>query len=111
MEPRTFQDQGSGPQMIRHGPLTLDVANYKLIGEGRTEHLTLLQTRLLTVLMQEPGRVHSNLALSEIEPGSTLTEAALKVRMSRLRSCLARLGCGERYLLSVRNVGYIFDPR
>lgn len=110
MTPRFVGNQGNELEMISHGPLTLDVANYKLAGEKRLEYLTIVQARLLAVLMHEPNRVHSIAALSCIEPDTPMTVTALKVRMSRLRQCLSRLGCGDQYLHSVRNVGYIFDP-
>lgn len=109
MEKNSFLDQQTRTDMIRHGPLTLDVANYKLICEERTEYLTLLQARLLAVLMHEPGRIHSIDALSSIEPQSPMTANAVKISMSRIRRCLDRIGCGERYLHSVRNLGYLFD--
>lgn len=109
MEKNSFLDRQSRADMIRHGPLTLDVANYKLICEKRTEYLTLLQARLLAVLMHEPSRIHSIDVLSSIKPGSPMTANAVKVSMSRIRRCLDRVGSGERYLHSVRNLGYIFD--
>lgn len=109
MEKKPLIVQPSHAEVIRHGPLTLDLANYKLIGVERTEYLTLLQARLLAVLMGEPGKVHSIHALSSIEPDSPMTENAVKISLSRIRRCLDRLGCGERYLHSVRNLGYLFD--
>nr|WP_314444175.1 winged helix-turn-helix domain-containing protein [uncultured Sphingomonas sp.] len=97
--------------LIHHRGLTLDVSGYKLLGCGRSEYLTSHQTRLLAVLMSDPNRVRSYQELATaLTGGETLSEQALKVSISRIRRCLRLLGCTEDYLLSVRSMGYIFDP-
>lgn len=97
--------------LIQHRGLTLDVGGYKLLGCGRSEYLTSQQTRLLSLLMSDPTRVHSYRALARaLAGGGSVSDEALKVSISRIRRSLRLLGCTQNYLLSVRGLGYIFDP-
>lgn len=102
---------GDTCMLIRHGPLTLDLTGYKLLANDRAEPLTSAQVRLLAALMREPTSVQSLQALaSAMGRSGPASDEALKVGVSRLRSCLRRLDCDQRFLHSVRGVGYIFDP-
>lgn len=97
--------------LVQHGLLTLDLQRYKLLLGDRAEPLSASQMRLLETLMRQPNNVHSIQALL-VTMGSrpAASEEALKVCVSRLRSCLRRLGGDQHLLRSVRGIGYIFDP-
>ena len=97
--------------LIRHQSLVLDLQGFKLLGGDRVEPLTASQSRLLALLMGQQGRVHSNGDIGEAVRGEAqVSDDALKVLVSRVRTCLRKLGFGDRYLHSVRGIGYIFDP-
>lgn len=98
-------------KFIEYRELTLDVRGYKLLGRGQSVYLSSQQTGLLAVLMTDPNRVQSYRALATaLTSSEAMSDKALKTSISRTRRSLGLLGCSQQYVISVRGIGYIFDP-
>jgi DNA-binding response OmpR family regulator len=96
----------TGQEVIRLGPVTINVETYQVIAEGRPLDLTYKEFELMRFLAQNPGRVFSRARLlREVWGydfyGGTRT---VDVHVRRLR---AKLGPEHEQLIeTVRGVGY-----
>jgi DNA-binding response OmpR family regulator len=104
---------------MRIGDITLDLTEHRVElrqprGTRRNVQLTPTEFKLLLVLARDPGRAFSRQELqasiwgtsSEADAGSSTVNAYV----SELRDRLETDPKNPRYLVTVRNVGYRFDP-
>jgi DNA-binding response OmpR family regulator len=98
---------------ISQGDITLDPVEHKVIcSDGRTIDLTPLEFRLLYYLMKNAGRVlNTTQILSKVwgydyEGQSNL----VAVYVRRLRTKVEKDAENPRHVITVRNLGYKFEP-
>jgi DNA-binding response OmpR family regulator len=102
-----------GTDWVRFGQIDFSLKGARLIREGRHEAtLTDLEARLLDCFLRHAGRVLTRADLIREVWGTT---AELKTRMvdsavSKLRKKLGGSKRKPRYMITVRRVGYRFDP-
>jgi two-component system phosphate regulon response regulator PhoB len=87
--------------------LHLDIPRHETTVEGRHVHLTLTEFKLLKVLAQRRGRVQTRERLLHDvwDYNCSLDTRTVDTHVLRLRR---KLGAAQRYLESVRGVGYRF---
>ena len=98
--PRAVADQ-----VLRYGPVTMDLDRHTVSEDGREVRLTAKEFLLLQYLLEHQGRVLSrDRLLSDVwdyrYPGTTRT---VDVHVRRLRE---KLPCLERALVTVQQFGY-----
>ena len=112
--------RADGDGRMRIGDVTLDLTEHSVElrqprGSRRNVQLTPTEFKLLLVLARDPGRAFSRQELqasiwgvssSEADAGSSTVNAYV----SGLRERLETDPKNPRYLVTVRNVGYRFDP-
>jgi len=98
------------PEVLRSGDLVLDRDAHTLTVEGRPVDLTPSEFALLTMLMSEPGRVHSRAALLADTQGDAYAgyERTIDVHISHLRAKIEPDPACPRYIETVYGVGYRF---
>jgi len=98
------------PEVLRSGDLVLDRDAHTLTVEGRPVDLTPSEFALLTMLMSEPGRVHSRAALLAETQGDAYAgyERTIDVHISHLRAKIEPDPACPRYIETVYGVGYRF---
>jgi len=100
-------------QRLVFGPLTIDMGRLLALRDGQPVELTPMEFRLLRYLASNPGRPFSRQQLIEAvwgydsEVGSDRT---VDVHMRHLRQKLEADPTAPRWLLTVRGVGYKFEP-
>lgn len=97
-----------GENIIRAGDIRIDMDRYEVSSRGKRVLLTFKEYQLLSVLISSPGRVYSReILLNQIWGydyfGGTRT---VDVHIRRLRSKIEDMD--QRYIETVRNVGYRF---
>jgi two-component system alkaline phosphatase synthesis response regulator PhoP len=100
--------RGPRPDVIVHGPLTIDLATYQASVAGRRLDLTYMEYELLRFLAAHPHRVFTRQALLSRVWGYEYYGGArtVDVHVRRLR---AKLGEEHAHLIqTVRSVGYSF---
>lgn len=101
---------GSASSIVTLGPVRIDLDRHEASCAGEGIKLTLTEFRLLSALMQAPGRVLSRRGLisNAIGPGITVTERTIDVHVAAIRK---KLGEHGSMIQTVRGVGYrISDP-
>ena len=95
------------PEVLQHGPLSLDVARHRCQVSERKVELTAKEFQLLRMLMSRPGRVMSReRLLDEVwGPDVTVTLRTIDTHMKRLRE---KLGEAGSLIDTIRGVGYRF---
>ncbi|MET7299707.1 MULTISPECIES: response regulator transcription factor [Embleya] len=100
------------PRAIEAGPVRLDVEAHRVTVEGRRIDLPLKEFDLLEVLLRNAGRVLTRMQLIDRVwgvgyVGDTKT---LDVHVKRLRAKIEPDPGAPRYLVTVRGLGYKFEP-
>ena len=104
---------------MRIGDVTLDLTEHKVEvresrGSRRQVHLTPTEFKLLLVLARAPGKAFSREELqTSLWGASSVAEAGystVNAYVSGLRDRLEADPRNPRHLMTVRNVGYRFDP-
>jgi DNA-binding response OmpR family regulator len=110
---RRVQPRASAPRMIlRGGELELDPAAHQVRRAGRELMLTPLEFRLLEALMRRPGLALSRQALlGHIKTqGEIVVDRVVDVHVGKLRRKIEADPAHPRYILTVRGIGYRFNP-
>jgi DNA-binding response OmpR family regulator len=110
---RSNNDSVSTSTRITHGDITLDPVEHKvLFSDGRTISLTPLEFRLLYYLMKNAGRVLSgSQILSKVWGYDFEGESNLvAVYVRRLRTKVEKNPEDPRHIMTIRNLGYKFEP-
>jgi two-component system OmpR family response regulator len=99
-----------GHEVLRRGPLALDLASLGATLEGRPLKLTLFELVLLRALLEAGERAVSRDELLRLAPGvgEDLRGRTIDVRVSRLRKKLAERGHPD-LLRTVRHEGYLLQ--
>ncbi|MBM3877178.1 MAG: response regulator transcription factor [Verrucomicrobia bacterium] len=94
-------------ELIRSGPLAVDLPRHHVTVKGRAVELTATEFKLLTVLAQRRGRVQSrDVLLRDVwEYDAAIDTRTVDTHMKRLRE---KLGAAGELLETVRGVGYRF---
>jgi two-component system response regulator RegX3 len=98
---------------IEAGPVRVDLAQRFVSVKGREVYLSRLEFDLLAVLLSPPGQVRTREELiDQLWAGRELTDTrTLDTHVRRLRVKLEDEPARPTYLLTVRGVGFRFDPR
>lgn len=98
--------------LVQAAGLELDRERFEVRREGTKAPLTATEFRLLSFLMNRPGRVYSRTQLLDEVWGSDrdVAERAVDVCVLRLRRKLQDSHEEPRWIRSVRGFGYAFDP-
>src|SRR6185437_5737023 len=97
---------------LQAGALTLDLAGQVARLGGRVLELSDTEFRLLAFLARSPGQVFNRRAIVAAvwSPQHYITDRVVDVYMARLRAKIESDPEQPRCLVSVRRVGYRFDP-
>lgn len=100
--------RATGPEMVEHGDLSLNVETYQAAIEGRPLDLTYMEYELLKFLAQHPGKVFTRETLLSRVWGYEYYGGArtVDVHIRRLRAKLGEEHAG--LIQTVRSVGYKF---
>jgi two-component system, OmpR family, response regulator RegX3 len=106
----------TGPRVrgaIEAGPVRVDLGQRYVSVNGREVYLSRLEFDLLAVLLSPPGQVRTREELiDQLWAGRELTDTrTLDTHVRRLRVKLEAEPARPSYLLTVRGVGFRFDPR
>lgn len=102
------------PQVLRLGPITVDLDQRRVWVGEREVHLTPSEFVLLTTLMRRPGRVFTREELMErLSPEGIYEgyERTIDSHIAHLRAKIEPNPKRPRYILTVYGVGYRFAPR
>lgn len=100
------------PQVLRYDQLAIDIAGHRVSVDGTPTDLSPLEFRLLYVLAKSAGHALTRSqilgeawgnAADDIEPNSRTVD----MHMQRLRTKLGDVG---DWIVTVRGIGYRFDP-
>jgi two-component system phosphate regulon response regulator PhoB len=92
---------------LEHGALRVDSDRHRCFVQGKEIELTAKEFRLLSTLMNRPGRVMTRERLLDEVWGSeiTVTSRTIDTHLKRLRE---KLGAAGHLIETVRGVGYRF---
>jgi two-component system, OmpR family, response regulator RegX3 len=98
---------------IEAGPVRVDLGQRFVAVNGHEVYLSRLEFDLLALLLSPPGQVRTREELIDLLwSGRELTDTrTLDTHVRRLRVKLEREPARPTYLLTVRGVGFRFDPR
>jgi two-component system KDP operon response regulator KdpE len=101
-------DQETGNPVFEIGDLRVDLARREVKVKDQVVHLTPNEFKLLTVLVQNAGKVmtHQQLLRAVWGPGSSSETHYLRVYMNQLRQKLEGDAARPKYLLTEPSVGY-----
>lgn len=100
-------------QRLIFGPLVIDMERLLALRDGQPLELTPIEFRLLRYLASNPGRPFSREQLIEAIWGYDSTvgsDRTIDVHMRHLRQKLEQDPTNPRWLLTMRGVGYKFEP-
>jgi two-component system phosphate regulon response regulator PhoB len=93
--------------VVEVGPLSLNPATHRLVGNGREVRIGATEFKLLHFLMSHPERVHSRTQLLDRVWGDHvfIEERTVDVHIKRLRETLSTVDC-QHMIETVRGAGY-----
>lgn len=102
-------NNGSARLLIQHGPICLDKISLHASLAGKALELTTAEFKLLSYLMERPGKVQDRYELQHVILGhsDTTQTRALDTHIKRLRH---KLGLHAGFISTERGIGYYFDP-
>jgi two-component system alkaline phosphatase synthesis response regulator PhoP len=105
-EPRTPHE------VFERGRLRLDFDTYEVFLDGRPVPLSLREFELLKFFVRHPHRVYDRLQLLDLVwgPEMHVEPRTVDVHVRRLRKRLERDDADPKLILTVRGVGYKFNP-
>jgi two-component system KDP operon response regulator KdpE len=104
-----MQDAGE-VSVLRAGPLTVDIPAHRVLRDGREIHLTPREFGLLTLLVQNAGKVvtHRQLLTAVWGPAHAADTQYLRVYIGQLREKLEEDADAPRLILTEAGIGYRF---
>ena len=113
---RTRQEEGetparrASPSKLIVGDIELNPSTLEALCDKRPVELTVVEFRLLVVLLRDAGTVVSreDLTREGLDRELTAYDRSIDVHMSKLRKKLGPAGNGMERIRSVRNAGYIY---
>ncbi len=100
-------------QRLAFGPLVIDMERLLVLRDGQPVELTPMEFRLLRYLASNPGRPFSREQLIEAVWGydsDVGSDRTIDVHVRHLRQKLEEDPADPRWLVTVRGVGYKFEP-
>lgn len=103
------KSKGRG-QRIEHGPLVMDILSRKVTFHDKSLTLTPTEFRILSVLLQSPGKVVSRQMLHEAlwELGWDGVTNVIEVHINRLRTKMRAIA-DQTVIKTIRGCGYVID--
>jgi len=100
-------------QVVKFGNCEVDFRRAELRRAGKPVPVTPLEFRLLTLFTRRPGHVLTRRALIDEAwgLGTIVTERVVDNQIANLRRKIEESPAQPRYLVSVRSIGYRFDPQ
>jgi len=100
------------PAVFERGRLRIDFSTYEVFVENQRKELALREFELLRFFVQHPMRVYSREQLLDLVWGrDTFVEPrTIDVHVRRLRQQIERDDAKPELILTVRSVGYRFNP-
>ncbi|NHC15011.1 response regulator [Motilibacter deserti] len=100
------------PAALEAGPVRMDVERHVVTVDGAGVQLPLKEFELLELLLRNPGRVLTRMQLIDRVWGSDYVgdTKTLDVHVKRLRSKIEPDPAAPRHLVTVRGLGYKFEP-
>jgi two-component system, OmpR family, alkaline phosphatase synthesis response regulator PhoP len=100
------------PALFERGRLRMDFGTYEVFVDGQKKELALREFELLRFFVQHPLRVYSREQLLDLVWGrDTFVEPrTIDVHVRRLRQQIERDDSNPELILTVRSVGYRFNP-
>ncbi len=107
---RRTEGESARPETITAGDLTIDLTKHTVRIKERAVELTPTEFDLLSVVMQNPGRVYTRLQLLDQVQGEAFEgyERTIDAHIKNLRQKIEPDPRNPRYLLTVFGVGYKF---
>ncbi len=104
-----LEDAGNG---LQYGNVSIDLEAHKVTRDGAAVHLGPTEFRLLTVMMERPGRVFTRQTLLDRVWGARLhvESRTIDVHIRRLRKSLNAGGAPD-IIRTVRGAGYAVDAQ
>jgi phosphate regulon transcriptional regulator PhoB len=102
----------ASPGVFERGRLKIDFGTYEVFVDGQKKELALREFELLRFFVQHPLRVYSREQLLDLVWGrDTFVEPrTIDVHVRRLRQQIERDDANPELILTVRSVGYRFNP-
>lgn len=102
---------GDGGNVIKVGPVRLDVDRQVVRCRDKEEHITPKMVEVLKILLKNPGKLHERRALfSEVwKTDYTEDTRSLDVHINWLRKAIEKDPSNPRLIRTVRGEGYIFE--
>ena len=109
---REPQPEKPSPEVVVVGPFRVDFARRVVTTKGQPVHLSRREFDLLALLLSPPGRVRTREELiDKLWSGRDLADTrTLDTHIRRLRVKMEGDPAHPRYLLTVRGVGFRFEP-
>ncbi|MFI6446343.1 response regulator [Kitasatospora sp. NPDC050543] len=103
---------GGGPGALEAGPVRMDVDRHVVTVDGGKVDLPLKEFDLLEMLLRNAGRVLTRMQLIDRVWGADYVgdTKTLDVHVKRLRAKIEPDPGAPRYLVTVRGLGYKFEP-
>ncbi len=108
----TAASEHLAPVLFERGRLKMDFGTYEVFVDGHKKELALREFELLRFFVQHPLRVYSREQLLDLVWGrDTFVEPrTIDVHVRRLRQQIERDDSNPELILTVRSVGYRFNP-
>lgn len=109
---RQGEGEESGPAALESGPVRLDVERHVVTVAGEPVAMPLKEFELLEILLRNAGRVMTRSQLIDRVWGADYVgdTKTLDVHIKRLRSKVEPDASSPRYVVTVRGLGYKFEP-
>jgi two-component system, OmpR family, response regulator RegX3 len=102
----------NGPRIVSAGPVRIDVERHVVTVSGQPVQLPLKEFTLLEILVSNPGRMLVRSQLIDRVWGADYVgdTKTLDVHVKRLRSKVEPDPAAPRHIITIRGVGYKFEP-
>ncbi|MFC7326437.1 winged helix-turn-helix domain-containing protein [Marinactinospora rubrisoli] len=109
---RRGEDEALLPTTLEAGPVRMDVERHVVTVRGDNVQLPLKEFELLEVLLRNAGRVLTRMQLIDRVWGADYVgdTKTLDVHVKRLRAKIEEDPGNPRYIVTVRGLGYKFEP-
>lgn len=109
---RRGEEEAPLPAALEAGPVRMDVERHVVTVRGQDVQLPLKEFELLEVLLRNAGRVLTRIQLIDRVWGADYVgdTKTLDVHVKRLRAKIEQDPSYPRYIVTVRGLGYKFEP-
>ncbi|WP_285729647.1 response regulator transcription factor [Nocardiopsis sp. ATB16-24] len=109
---RRGEDEAVLPSALEAGPVRMDVERHVVTVRGQNVQLPLKEFELLEVLLRNAGRVLTRMQLIDRVWGADYVgdTKTLDVHVKRLRAKIEEDPGSPKYIVTVRGLGYKFEP-